>query len=122
MEELLAWPWKRFEKFYEAAQKRTLVETLEQRKQGMIAALWSNPNLDDDKGTRKGAIEDIEEKCEEAVQIILTGVDPNAEVEVEDKYGFFAAGERGAAKIAKPRNDEGTVQDAVPDYGKYIDQ
>jgi hypothetical protein len=97
------------------------VETLEQRKQGMIAALWSNPNLDDDKGTRKSAIEDIEEKCEEAVRMILTGIDPDEEVIVEDTYGFFAAGERGAAKITSPRDDEGTVREAV-DYGSYIDQ
>lgn len=87
----------------------------------MIAALWSNPNLDDDKGTRKQAIDDIEEKCDEAVDIILTGVDPSAEEEVDDQYGFFAAGKRGEAKIAQPRDDEGTVRDAI-DYSQHIDQ
>lgn len=123
MDELLDWPWKRFERFYEAAKKRDLVETLERRKDGMISALWSNSNYDDEKNTRQNAIADIEERCEEAVEIILTGIDPSEvpEEEVDDQYGFFAAGERGLSKILAPRDDEGTVRDNI-DYMQYTDQ
>jgi len=106
---------------YEAAQKRTLVEKIEARKDRMIAALWSNSNYDDDKGTRREAIEDIEEKCEEAITIILTGINPYEEVEVEDDYGFFAAGERGLKRTLSPRQDEGTVAEVI-NYSDYIDQ
>lgn len=99
------------------------MEALERRRDGMIAALWSNSNYDDDKGTRQEAISDIEERCDEAITIILLGYDPMAEPEgeIEDKYGFFAAGERGTARIMQPRDDEGTVGDVI-DYSKYTDQ
>lgn len=92
----------------------------------MIAALWSNSNWDDDKQTRQNAIAELEEHYDEAVQRILgTGAEPEEEAEIEDKYGFFAAGERGLKKIEAPRNTDGTVQEAVSpnhEYSEYIDQ
>jgi hypothetical protein len=114
-----------FEALYEAAQKRALIETLERRRDGMIAALWSNPNFDDDKGTRKGAIEEIEQNCEEVIHFILTGQNPEEEFELEDEYGFFAAGRRGQVKLMEKygRNADGstTVQEVI-DYGEFVDQ
>lgn len=102
--------------------KRQLVETLERRKEQMIAALWANSNFDDDKGTRQNAIEEIEENFEEAMQTILHG-GRDEEEEIDKSNPFFAAAERGVAKLQAPRQDEGaTVKDVVGDYSKDIDQ
>lgn len=91
----------------------------------MIAALWSNSNYDggeDGQNPRQEAIDDIEEKCADAIQIIQTGIDPDEEVEQEDTYGFFAAGKRGQAKLyAKSDLEDPTVAEVV-DYTKFIDQ
>lgn len=89
----------------------------------MIAALWSNSNYDDDKGTRQKALEEIEENFEEAMQIVLYG--GHQEEEIDKENPFFAAAERGLAKIEVPRQDEGstvTVKDVVDGYAKDIDQ
>lgn len=108
--------------------KRQLIESLETRKDRMIAALWSNSNWDDDKGSRKDAIEEIEENFEEATEMILLGIGPQEEeVEIDEDNPFFAAAKRGVEKIQAPRNDEGsgTVEDVVKsqsEYTKFIDQ
>ena len=123
----MAWPWKRFERFYEVFVKRSLVEGLEQRKEQMISALWSNSNWDDDKGTRKQAIEELEENFSVAIDRIMGRV-TEEEVEVDDAYGFFAAGERKLKAIETPANPDGTVGEAVEEekelseFEKYIDQ
>ena len=101
------------------------MEALEKRKDGMIAALWANSNYDDDKGTRRNAIEEIEGNFEEAVRTIMTGRPEEEEAEIDKDNPFFQAAERGLAKLEAPRNDEGasTVKDVVgDDYTKYIDQ
>jgi hypothetical protein len=104
--------------------KRQLIESLERRKDSMIASLWSNSNYDDDKGTRRQAIEELEENFEEAKNFVLFG--PEEEIEIAEDNEFFNAAERGLQKIQAPRNDEGTVNEVVQkeeqDYGKFIDQ
>lgn len=88
----------------------------------MIGALWSNSNYDDDKGTRRQAIEDIEENFDEAVHKILFGFD-EAEEEIDKDNPFFKKAVEGLKKIEAPRMDEGaTVKDVVEDYSKHIDQ
>ena len=52
IEQLLGWPWKRFERFYEAFMRRTLVEKIEKRKEMMIAALWANSGFEGTEGAR----------------------------------------------------------------------
>jgi len=109
--------------------RRSLVETLERRKDAMIAALWANSNYDGEgegkPSPRPRAIEQIEENYDEAAEKILSGRLGQEEKteEQEDKFGFFAAGERGLKKVLAPRNDEGKVADVVgEDYSKEIDQ
>ena len=101
------------------------MESLERRKDAMIAALWSNSNYDDDKGTRKQAIEEIEGNYDEAVTKILSGNSQQEanEEEIDEDNPFFAAAKRGMKKLEQPRNDEGNVADVVgEDYTKSIDQ
>lgn len=88
----------------------------------MIAALWSNSNYDDDKETRKQAIEEIEENFQAVSDLIMGRAEP--EEEIDEENPFFGQMKKGMEKILQPRNDEGTVAQAVnnPDYQKYIDQ
>lgn len=105
--------------------KRALIESLEGKRDAMIASLWANSNWDDDKGTRQKAIEDLENSYEEAMVKIRTGA---KEEELDKSNPFISAVDRGMAKIAVPRNDEGgTVAEVVNsqeivDYTKDIDQ
>jgi hypothetical protein len=94
---------------------------LDRRKEAMIMALWSNPNLDDDKGTRKNAIEEIEHNYEEAVWRIWHPEEAAEEDKIDHDNPFFQAADRGMARIQKPIKQGGTVQEVI-DYGKYQDQ
>lgn len=90
----------------------------------MVASLWSNSNYDDDKGTRKNAIEELEHHYEEATQLILHGPQVREE-EIDENNPFFVPALRAAREIDTPRADEGaaTVKDVVEDeYSKFIDQ
>jgi hypothetical protein len=54
----------------------------------MISGLWSNSNYDDEKGTRKKALEDIENNYQETINIIYNGVES---YEVNMDQPFWAA-------------------------------
>lgn len=105
--------------------RRSLIETIERRKEAMIAALWANSGFEGDEGARnrRQAIEDLEEHYDLAIERILND-ETEEEAEVEDTYGFFAAGTRGVKKLDVPRQDESaTVAQVVnPEYSRYIDQ
>jgi hypothetical protein len=124
--ELKLMDYKEFEALYEAARTRSLVEHLERRRDGMIHALWSNPNYDGDgkgENPRAEAIADIEERCEEAINVIITGEPLEEEHELEDEYGFFAAGRRGQEKLMeKYGHKTGVTVGEVIDYSEHIDQ
>jgi hypothetical protein len=110
------WPWKRFERFYQAFMRRQLIENLERRKDMMIAALWSNSGFEGNEGgqARNRAIADIESNYEEAVYAILSGVKPGeAEEEVDEQNPFWQAAKKGQEEIQAPINGDGTVREAV---------
>lgn len=91
----------------------------------MVAALYSNSNWDDDKGTRKEAIEEIEENFLEATEIIMSGVAPQDEAEIDENNPFFGAAKKGLEKVKDPHGYNGSVEEVVKaqdDYGKFIDQ
>jgi hypothetical protein len=92
------------------------VESLERRKEAMIASLWANSNYDDDKGTRRSAIEEIERNFAEA---------QSAEEEIDYENPFFGAVKEGEKRLASPSDVDGSVSTALLDqqnYSKYIDQ
>lgn len=125
MEDILDWPWKRFEAFYTAFVKRNVIETLERRKEGMIHALWANEGFNDDKGTRQNAIQEIEANFEEAVKSILGGSVEEEEIDKENP--FFAQMEKGMAKLheVRPQDDQELVRRVVDqenDFTRFIDQ
>lgn len=91
----------------------------------MVAALWSNSNWDDDKGTRKEAIEEIEENFLEVTEIIMSGVTPSDEAEIDEGNPFFGAAKKVLEKVKEPNDYQGNVEEVLKsqsDYGKFIDQ
>lgn len=107
-------------------QKRQVIEALERQKESMIAALWSNSNWDDDKGSRKSAVSDLENNCEEAIQAIKKAGTRQEEPEevIDGSNPFFAATERGIEKVEKRMGytqDKKTDEDDV-DFMKGLDQ
>lgn len=106
--------------------RRTLIETLERRKEMMISALWANSGFEGQDGAnaRRDAIEELETNYEEAVSGILGGTVPE-EQEIDKSNPFFAAAERGLAKVAPPPKTDGTVAEAIEDdpyEGLEVDQ
>jgi hypothetical protein len=100
--ELSAWPARRFRRFYELHQKRRIIAELDNQKKQMIAALWSNPNWDDKKGTRKRAIDGINEDFDDAIEAISAAFikrDIPEQKKLGDDNPFFAAADRGLAKV-----------------------
>jgi hypothetical protein len=93
--------------------RRKLIETLERRKEMMIAALWANSGFEGQKGAdaRRDAIEELESNFEDAVVTITSKEAPEEDIDTDNP--FFAAAERGLAKIAPPPKTEGTVEEAV---------
>lgn len=89
-----------------------MVEALERRKDNMIAALWANSNFDDDRGSRQKAIEEIEEKYQEAI-LKIHGVEDEFEI---DKSNPFFGQMREIPTISKPSNYNGTVEDVIGEY------
>lgn len=103
--------------------KAELANSVERRKDAMIASLWSNSNYDDDKGTRQKAIDEIEANYDEAIVKIHAGPLAEEEDQIDKDNPFFSAIERGQRKLETPRNDEGKVADvAENDFTKFIDQ
>jgi hypothetical protein len=85
VEDILQWPWKRFERFYQAFIKRQVVESMERRKEALIAACWANSNYDDDKGTRQNLVDEIEDHFRVATLAFLSGKDSREEEEYRDR-------------------------------------
>lgn len=82
----------------------------------MIAALWSNSGFEGSEGgaARNKAISDIESNYEQAVYAILEGSRPGEkEEDIDESNPFWQAAKKGQAKIETPRNDEGTVKEAI---------
>lgn len=106
--------------------KREIAESLERRRDDMISALWANSNYDDDKGTRKNAIEEITNNFDEAIAQIF-GAKQAEEDEIDDDNPFFQAAQRGQEKLLESVNysaaaDEGTEVREVVNYAAGIDQ
>jgi hypothetical protein len=121
VEELLEWPWKRFEKFYESFTKRRIIESLESRKDQMISALWANSNYDDDKGTREKAINEIESNFNSVIASVFEGKINQQEEEIDESNPFFASAKKGQEKLFEQvgiTSDENSTVKEVIDYHK----
>jgi hypothetical protein len=88
---------------------------MERRKDMMIAALWANSGFEGQEGAnaRREAIEELEENYQEAMKSVLIIGQNQKEEEIDKENPFFKQMEKGVQKIQKPRNDEGTVAQAI---------
>lgn len=120
MEEVLNWPWRRFEAFYNAFQKRLTVERLEERKDRMVASLWANSNYDDDKGTRQKAIEEIEGNFNAAVDEIVSGAPKDETIDKDDPFFAPLKNQPEVEEVADP--NASVAANLTEEYMKYIDQ
>lgn len=93
------------------------MEGLDRRKDAMIGALWSNPNWDDEKGTRTDAIESIEENYREAMKIVLglrKAPKDKDEFTEEDKANpFLAPAIQATREVEVPTDPDGTVESNI---------
>jgi hypothetical protein len=136
VKELCKWSSRKFRRFYRAHQKRTIIKALDEQKNQMIAALWANSNWDDtkdEKGNRQRVIESLNDQHKEsieAIELAFSNRVPPEEEKLSDDNPFFAAADRGLAKV-EARIDQAKskkpphLRDAEPeeiDYMKGIDQ
>jgi hypothetical protein len=71
--------------------RRKAVEDTLKTKNAMISGLWSNPNFDDNKNTRKKALLDIEKSYEDAINIIYNNTSEKEEYDQDFEDPFFSA-------------------------------
>lgn len=92
---MLSWPWKRFEKFYEAFAKRQIAEELTQRKLLIISSFYANTNYDNPEANRDQIIRGIEDNFKGLIDSIYVPTIDFGHKSVEDDEAlnteFFAA-------------------------------
>ena len=120
MEQILDWPWRRFEAFYTAFIKRQVVESLERRKDQMVSALWANEGFNDDKGSRLNAINEIEGHYAEAIQNIM-GNRHEVEKEIDPDNPFFKPTMQAMKKLDERMDQDGTVAERVKQEADFGD-
>lgn len=81
---MLSWPWKRFEKFYEAFAKRQIAEELTQRKLLLISAFYANTNYDSAEAKRDEVIKNIEQQFGALIDNIYAPVIDFGKLKVEE--------------------------------------
>lgn len=91
---MLNWPWKRFEKFYEAFAKRKIADELTHRKLLLISSFYANPNYDSKEVNRDDIIKKLEEQFAELIDnIYVPAIDLKSASDLDDTTdsAFFAA-------------------------------
>lgn len=103
-EVLYDWPSSRFEAFYAAFTKRKIADELAERKRLEMAALWSNPNLDNDDQpqARSNALTQLEENYDQAITLLYTPASERKLVEIDEDDPFWKAAKRGMEKHKLP--------------------
>jgi hypothetical protein len=96
----MGWPDLRFEKFYEAFQRRKVIEELTWRKLLIGAAVYGNSNYDgeENKGKREEWLKALEENFQQQVYDIYHPGRKERENEAMRKDPFFQAMYRGLEK------------------------
>lgn len=99
------------------------METLERRKELMINGFWSNDGMNDDKGTRQTAIDELETSFGTAIAAILSSGGKPAEKEAEiDKSNPFFAAIKDVPKLEDPSEANlKTVEAVVEDQRLEFD-
>lgn len=103
--------------------KRQLVEDLQQRKVGMINALWANSNYDGEKdgeGIRGRVIEQIEEQYNKVIDNVLGG-----KYEVDDdgpsEFGEYDESNPFFGKMKLPPKIDMTSRESRDEASAFMD-
>ena len=90
---------------------------LERRKLSMTTGFWANDGMNDDKGTRKQALDELDEQFEQAVEMVYAGATTAEAANVltaeDEDNPFLAPAIKATREIEAPRDDEGSVKDAI---------
>jgi hypothetical protein len=70
IEEVLNWPWKKFEAFYEAYIKREAAYRAALERNAYITGILANTNLDDNKNTKRNTLESIDTDYQNSLKSI----------------------------------------------------
>jgi hypothetical protein len=89
IEEILNWPWKKFEALYEAHTKREQSEKALDERNAYITGLLANTNLDDGKSTKRNMLENVDIDYQNALKSIYNIVNKD-EIDF-DQDPFFKA-------------------------------
>jgi hypothetical protein len=87
LDDILDWPWQRFEAMYVAMIKREMVDELTNRKTSMLAALHANSGWTKDEDLRN-AIEGVESNFEQSVALVYGDTVEDEDIDWDDP--FFA--------------------------------
>jgi hypothetical protein len=88
---------------------------MERRKDAIVAALWANSNWDDDKGSRRGAIAEIEGNYQDAVRIAMGHTQTPTEEELDEDNPFLRPAIQAARQLDVPLNPDATVAQNIDD-------
>lgn len=90
----MSWPTSRFEAIYKAMIQRQAVESIEEQRNAMTAALFANPNWDDSKNDREGRLKELNENYDQAITAIYFPDKKDGD-EIDWDNPFYAAAKRG---------------------------
>lgn len=94
--------------------KRKAIDRATDVRNAMIAGMWANTNLDDNKGTRSQHLEEIQHSYDQTVKEIYTGI---REEDIDlNQDPFFAAMKVPGENLLKPE------ESIVPDRTIKIDE
>lgn len=98
---LYEWPATKFLALYTAYVKRKVADDLSHRRSLEMAALWGNPNLDQEKEYRPKQMEAIDHSYSLAIARLYDEIDDEEE-EIDKDDPFWQAMERGIQKNKLP--------------------
>lgn len=100
--------------------QRKGVENIERQKHQMVAALYSNPNWDDQDNDRPQRIKDLEENFNSAIELIYSDDDSGGEEEIDWDSPFWAAAKR-AYELKGIKIDEAGLE-SIRENPEIVDQ
>lgn len=100
--------------------QRKAAESIEQQKHQMVAALYSNPNWDDEKNDRPKQIEALEANFNKAIELVYAPEEVKKPVEIDWDNPFWAAAKRAYEKRGIKIDEAGLEE--IRDHADEIEE
>lgn len=112
---------------YLASMRREAIEGLEARKLAMTTGFWANDGLNDDKGSRTDALENLEEQFQKAVELVYSGnavseEEENVLTQEDEDNPFLAPAIKATREIQTPEDSPDEMSDEVKQDLMKLDQ